>query len=119
MISNELLPINVAGEWRLGGGGVYESLYPATGEPFARLKAASLADVDTVVAAPVVLGGELVGAVYGVRWHWTLASQAGGPVRVQQRGGDARGVGSRAAGERHGFAGRHPPRPHLWARRPR
>ena len=37
MISSELLPLNVAGEWRLGGGDVYESLYPATGEPIARL----------------------------------------------------------------------------------
>ncbi|MFC5606854.1 aldehyde dehydrogenase [Variovorax soli] len=49
MISNELLPINVAGEWRLGGGDVYESLYPATGEPIARLKAASLADVEEAI----------------------------------------------------------------------
>ena len=31
MISTELLPICIAGEWRLGGGDVYESLYPATG----------------------------------------------------------------------------------------
>ena len=46
----ELLPINVAGEWRLGGGDVYESLYPATGEPIARLKAASLADVEEAIA---------------------------------------------------------------------
>ena len=49
MISNELLPINVAGEWRLGGGDVYESLYPANGEPIARLKAASLADVEEAI----------------------------------------------------------------------
>ncbi|MDM0016720.1 aldehyde dehydrogenase [Variovorax saccharolyticus] len=49
MISSELLPLNVAGEWRLGGGDVYESLYPATGEPIARLKAASLADVDEAI----------------------------------------------------------------------
>jgi betaine-aldehyde dehydrogenase len=35
MISSELLPICIAGEWRLGGGDVYESLYPATGEPIA------------------------------------------------------------------------------------
>lgn len=46
----ELLPIHVAGEWRLGGGDAYESLYPATGEPVARLKAASLADVDEAIA---------------------------------------------------------------------
>ena len=50
MISSELLPINVAGEWRLGGGDAYESLYPASGEPIARLKAASAADVDEAIA---------------------------------------------------------------------
>lgn len=50
MISHELLPICIAGEWRLGGGDVYESLYPATGEPIARLRAASLADVDEAIA---------------------------------------------------------------------
>ncbi|MEJ7686462.1 MAG: aldehyde dehydrogenase [Variovorax sp.] len=49
MISSELLPLNIAGEWRLGGGDVYESLYPATGEPIARLRAASLADVDEAI----------------------------------------------------------------------
>jgi betaine-aldehyde dehydrogenase len=49
MISTELLPICIAGEWRLGGGDVYESLYPATGEPIARLKAASLADVEEAI----------------------------------------------------------------------
>ncbi|MBT2304159.1 aldehyde dehydrogenase [Variovorax paradoxus] len=50
MISTELLPLNIAGEWRLGGGDAYESLYPATGEPVARLKAASTADVDEAIA---------------------------------------------------------------------
>jgi len=49
MISSELLPICIAGEWRLGGGDVYESLYPATGEPIARLRAASLADVEEAI----------------------------------------------------------------------
>ena len=49
MISSELLPLNIAGVWRLGGGDVYESLYPATGEPIARLRAASLADVDEAI----------------------------------------------------------------------
>ena len=49
MISSELLPLNIAGDWRLGGGDVYESLYPATGEPIARLRAASLADVDEAI----------------------------------------------------------------------
>ena len=50
MAQLELLKINVAGEWRLGGGEEYESLYPATGEPIARLRAASLADVDEAIA---------------------------------------------------------------------
>jgi betaine-aldehyde dehydrogenase len=50
MISSKLLPICIAGEWRLGGGDVYESLYPATGEPIARLRAASLADVEEAIA---------------------------------------------------------------------
>ena len=50
MISSELLPICIAGEWRLGGGDIYESLYPATGEPIARLRAANLADVEEAIA---------------------------------------------------------------------
>lgn len=50
MAQLELLKINVAGEWRLGGGEEYESLYPATGEPIARLRAASLADVEEAIA---------------------------------------------------------------------
>jgi len=45
----ELLPINIAGQWRLGGGDVYDSLYPATGEPIARLHAASPADVEEAI----------------------------------------------------------------------
>jgi betaine-aldehyde dehydrogenase len=45
MISTELLPICVAGEWRLGGGDIYESLDPATGEPIARLRAAASASM--------------------------------------------------------------------------
>lgn len=45
----ELLPINVAGEWRLGRGDEYQSLYPATAEPIARLNAASLGDVDEAI----------------------------------------------------------------------
>ncbi|GAA4351553.1 aldehyde dehydrogenase [Variovorax defluvii] len=49
MISTELLPLPIGGEWRLGGGDAYESLYPATGEPIARLKAASIADVDEAI----------------------------------------------------------------------
>lgn len=49
MSQRELLPIDVAGEWRLGGGEAYESLYPATGESIARLHAASLADVEEAI----------------------------------------------------------------------
>ncbi len=45
-----LLPINVAGQWLPGRGDEYESLYPATGEPIARLHAASVQDVDDAVA---------------------------------------------------------------------
>ena len=48
--SKELLPINIAGEWRLGQGDVYATLYPATGEAVAQLRAASVADVDEAVA---------------------------------------------------------------------
>ncbi|HOV58388.1 MAG TPA: aldehyde dehydrogenase [Rhodanobacteraceae bacterium] len=45
-----LLPINVAGQWLPGSGEVYESLYPATGEPIARLNAAGLQDVNEAIA---------------------------------------------------------------------
>ena len=51
MLSNfELLPINIAGEWRLGGGAESATLYPATGEVVGRLRAPSLEDVDTPFA---------------------------------------------------------------------
>ncbi|MCA4044607.1 aldehyde dehydrogenase, partial [Pseudomonas aeruginosa] len=40
----------IAGEWRAGGGDLYESLYPATGEAVARLHAASLEDVEEAMA---------------------------------------------------------------------
>ncbi|MDB5769903.1 MAG: Betaine-aldehyde dehydrogenase [Burkholderia sp.] len=46
---NELLPICVGGQWRLGSGDRYASIYPATGEPVAHLQAASIADVDEAV----------------------------------------------------------------------
>jgi betaine-aldehyde dehydrogenase len=49
MISKDFLPINIAGEWRLGAGDVYESLYPATGETVACLRSASLADVHEAI----------------------------------------------------------------------
>ncbi|MCK9508954.1 MAG: aldehyde dehydrogenase family protein, partial [Pigmentiphaga sp.] len=45
----ELLPICIAGEWRLGGGDAYASLYPATGEPIAWLNAANLDDVEEAI----------------------------------------------------------------------
>lgn len=49
MISSDLLPICVAGHWRLGGGDIYESLYPANGQPIARLRAATLVDVEEAI----------------------------------------------------------------------
>jgi len=47
---NETLPICIAGQWRLGGGDRYATLYPATGEPVAYLNAASVADVEEAIA---------------------------------------------------------------------
>ncbi|WP_187697618.1 aldehyde dehydrogenase [Herbaspirillum aquaticum] len=47
---NETLPICIAGQWRLGGGERYATLYPATGEPVAYLHAASVADVEEAIA---------------------------------------------------------------------
>ncbi len=50
MSISEITPICIAGTWRSGGGDVYDSLYPATGEPIAKLRAASLDDVAEAVA---------------------------------------------------------------------
>lgn len=47
---HSLLPINVAGEWRLGRGDAYASIYPATGQAVARLRAASIEDVEEAIA---------------------------------------------------------------------
>ena len=47
--SNDLLPINIGGEMRLGGGDESATLYPATGDVVARLRAPSLADVDEAI----------------------------------------------------------------------
>ncbi|MDB5749650.1 MAG: aldehyde dehydrogenase [Ramlibacter sp.] len=50
--SKELLPIFIAGERRLGRGDESATLYPATGEVVARLRAPSAADVaEAIVAA--------------------------------------------------------------------
>ena len=49
MSNLELLPINIAGEWRLGCGDESATLYPATGEVVARLRAPSLADVNEAI----------------------------------------------------------------------
>lgn len=49
---NPIQPICIAGEWRAGGGDLYESLYPATGEAVARLHATSLEGVEEAMAAP-------------------------------------------------------------------
>ncbi|RJF96937.1 aldehyde dehydrogenase [Noviherbaspirillum cavernae] len=46
---NETLPICIAGNWRLGQGDRYATLYPATGEPVAYLNAANLADVEEAI----------------------------------------------------------------------
>ena len=46
---NEIQPICIAGEWRLGSGDLYATLYPATGEVVAQLHAASLADVEEAI----------------------------------------------------------------------
>jgi betaine-aldehyde dehydrogenase len=45
----DLLNINIAGEMRLGGGDEFASLYPATGEVVARLRAPSVADVNEAI----------------------------------------------------------------------
>jgi aldehyde dehydrogenase (NAD+) len=47
---DQTLAICVAGNWRLGQGERYASLYPASGEPIAWLHAASLADVEEAIA---------------------------------------------------------------------
>ncbi|WP_455287041.1 aldehyde dehydrogenase [Cupriavidus necator] len=49
MKHQEVLPICIAGEWRLGTGDRYATRYPATGEVVAELNAASLADVEEAV----------------------------------------------------------------------
>jgi aldehyde dehydrogenase (NAD+)/betaine-aldehyde dehydrogenase len=49
MKTQEVLPICIAGAWRLGTGDRYATRYPATGEVVAELNAASLADVEEAV----------------------------------------------------------------------
>nr|WP_173430714.1 aldehyde dehydrogenase [Cupriavidus basilensis] len=49
MMKQEILPICIAGQWRLGGGERYATRYPATGEVVAELNAASLDDVEEAV----------------------------------------------------------------------
>ncbi|ALU88516.1 NAD-dependent dehydrogenase protein [Herbaspirillum rubrisubalbicans M1] len=46
----EILPICIAGQWRLGSGEPYATHYPATGEVVATLHAASVADVEEAIA---------------------------------------------------------------------
>ncbi|MFZ4288842.1 aldehyde dehydrogenase [Variovorax sp. HJSM1_2] len=46
---NDLLPINIGGEMRLGAGSESSTLYPATGEVVARLRAPSLEDVNEAI----------------------------------------------------------------------
>jgi acyl-CoA reductase-like NAD-dependent aldehyde dehydrogenase len=47
---NDIQPICIAGQWRLGGGDRYATLYPATGEAVASLHAASVADVEEAIS---------------------------------------------------------------------
>jgi betaine-aldehyde dehydrogenase len=49
--SPDLLPLFIAGERRLGRGDEGATLYPATGEVVARLRAASAADVEEAITA--------------------------------------------------------------------
>ena len=49
--SKELLPLFIAGERRLGRGDEGATLYPATGEVVARLRAPSQADVEEAIVA--------------------------------------------------------------------
>ena len=49
--SKELLPLFIAGERRLGRGDESATLYPATGEVVARLRAPSQADVEEAIVA--------------------------------------------------------------------
>lgn len=46
---NDIQPICIAGEWRLGSGDLYATYYPATGEAVTRLRAATPADVEAAV----------------------------------------------------------------------
>ncbi|HBT34325.1 MAG TPA: aldehyde dehydrogenase [Pusillimonas sp.] len=48
-MSNELLPICIAGQWRLGQGPEYTTYYPATGEAVASLNAAGSQDVEDAI----------------------------------------------------------------------
>ncbi|MEE2977721.1 MAG: aldehyde dehydrogenase [Pseudomonadota bacterium] len=48
--ATSVLPICIAGDWRLGTGERYATRYPATGEVVAELNAASVADVEEAVA---------------------------------------------------------------------
>ena len=49
MTTRPLLDLCIAGHWRPGGGEVYETCYPATGEPGAARRAATAADVDEAI----------------------------------------------------------------------
>lgn len=51
MTDKHILDICVGGTWRAGRGEVYASLYPATGQAIAHLRAANLDDVDEAVSA--------------------------------------------------------------------
>jgi len=48
-MTEQTLPLCIAGQWRLGRGERYASYYPATGEPVAWLNAASVEDVNEAI----------------------------------------------------------------------
>ncbi len=49
MTTRPLLDLCIAGHWRPGSGEIYETCYPATGEPVAALRAATAADVAEAI----------------------------------------------------------------------
>ncbi|WP_225772295.1 aldehyde dehydrogenase [Pseudomonas sp. Marseille-Q5115] len=48
-MTEQTLPLCIAGQWRLGRGERYASYYPATGEPVAWLNAANVEDVNEAI----------------------------------------------------------------------
>ena len=82
MSDRPLLDLCIAGHWRPGSGEVYETCYPATGEPVAALLHHLLRDVDREAEGVVQGEGELAAA--------SRALAGGGlrGTRAPQRRGD-------------------------------